>query len=171
MLTVEQKKWLNHLSDTEKISILPYNPKNREIFKLIKKDLIEIIGKARILLCGSTSLRISGQGEIDLYIPVATKYFADYLNKLTLYLGKPGSVYELRRVRFVRYIEGIKIEIFLINQNSDDWINSRKFENFLRHNPQYLSAYEKLKLQSNGLSVRQYYTAKVKFINKVLKKA
>lgn len=170
MLTAGQKKWLNYLSDTEKISIIPYNPKNKEIFKLIKKDLIKILGKIRISLCGSTFLGISGQGEIDLYIPVAKKHFNPYLEKLISYLGKPGSVYEFRRVRFIKFIDGIKIEIFLINKNSNDWINSRKFENFLKHNVKYLVEYEKLKSKCNGSSVRQYYTAKVKFINKILKK-
>jgi GrpB-like predicted nucleotidyltransferase (UPF0157 family) len=170
MLTKEQKEWLNHLSDTEKIDIIPYNPQNKEVFKLIKNDLVKILGKERILLCGSTFLGISGQGEIDLYIPVAKKHFNSYLKKLILYLGKPGSIYEFRRVRFVKFIEGIKIEIFLINKNSKDWTNSRKFENFLRQNPKYLFEYEKLKSKCNGLSVKQYYTAKVEFINKILKK-
>ncbi|MCX6746282.1 MAG: GrpB family protein [Candidatus Parcubacteria bacterium] len=170
MLTTEQKEWLNHLSDTEKISIIPYNPKNKEVFKLIKSDLIKILGKVRISLCGSTFLGISGQGEIDLYIPVAKKHFNSYLDKLKSYIGKPGSIYELRRVRFVKYLNGIKIEIFLINKGSKDWINSRKFENFLKQNPKYLYEYEKLKSKCNGLSVKQYYTVKVIFINKILNK-
>jgi len=169
MLTADQKKWLNHLSDTEKISIIPYNPQNKNVFKLIKKDLINLLGNVQISLRGSTLLGISGQGEIDLYIPVAKKHFNSYLKKLIAYLGKPGSIYELRRVRFVKYLNGIKIEIFLINKNSKDWKYSRKFESFLKYNPKYLLEYEKLKSKCNGFSVRQYYTAKVEFINKILK--
>jgi len=169
MLTAEQKEWLNHLSNTDKISIIPYNPKNKLIFKQIKQNLIELLGKVQISLRGSTLLGISGQGEIDLYIPVAKKDFNDYLKKLISYLGKPGSIYEFRRVRFVKYIDDIKIEIFLINKNSKDWKYSRKFENFLKRNPKYLLEYEKIKSKCDGFSVRQYYTAKVKFINKILK--
>jgi hypothetical protein len=82
--------------------------------------LIENIGNARISLRGSTFLGISGQGEVDLYIPIAKKYFNNYLAKLIKYLGEPGSIYELRRARFIKYIDGIKIEIFLINKNSKD---------------------------------------------------
>ena len=170
MLTTDQKEWLNHLSDTEKIIIIPYNPKNKEVFKLIKNDLIKILGKVRISLCGSTSLGISGQGEIDLYIPAAKKHFNGYLEKLIAYLGKPGSIYDLRRVRFVKFVNGIKIEIFLINKNFRDWTNCCKFINFLKRNPKYLLEYEKIKSKCNGFSVRRYYTAKVKFINKILKK-
>jgi len=90
------------------------------VFDKIKKDLIDNIGNVRVSLRGSTLLGISGQGEVDLYIPVAKKNFNSCLKKLTKYLGNPGSVYELRRVRFVKYIDDIKVEIFLINKNSRD---------------------------------------------------
>lgn len=90
------------------------------VFNKIKKDLIDNIGNIRVSLRGSTLLGISGQGEVDLYIPVAKKDFNIYLKKLINYLGDPGSIYDLRRVRFVKYIDNIKIEIFLINKNSRD---------------------------------------------------
>ncbi len=170
MLRLEQKQWLSNLSDTKTISVIPYNPKNRLVFNKIKKDLIDNIGNVRVSLRGSTLLGISGQGEVDLYIPVAKKNFNIYLKKLMKYLGDPGSVYELRRVRFVKYIDDIKIEIFLINKNSKDWINGCKFENFLKHSPKYLNEYERIKKKYDGFSVRQYYTVKTKFINKILNK-
>lgn len=170
MLSSEQKKWLSKLSDIKTISVIPYNPKNRLVFNKIKKDLIDNIGDIRVSLRGSTFLGISGQGEVDLYIPVAKKDFNIYLKKLINYLGDPGSIYDLRRVRFVKYIDNIKIEIFLINKNSRDWINGCKFENFLKHSTKYLDEYERIKKKYDGFSVRQYYTAKIKFINKILNK-
>ena len=101
MLTPEQKQWLNHLSDTEKIKVVPYNPKTKEIFKLIKTELTKILGSVQILHKGSTALEIAGQGEIDLYIPTNNKDFNDYVKKLTRHLGKPGSLYEFKRARFI----------------------------------------------------------------------
>lgn len=169
MLTPEQKKWLDHLDDNNQIDNFPYNPKTRVIFNTIKKDLVKILGKVRISHRGSTALKISGQGEIDLYIPVNKKDFNKFLKILIGYLGKPGSVYGLERARFVRYIDDIKIEIFLINKNCEGWKNCIKFENYLKKNPKHLTKYEKLKQANSGVSTKKYYTAKTIFINKTLK--
>jgi GrpB-like predicted nucleotidyltransferase (UPF0157 family) len=171
MLTTEQKEWLDHLDDKNKIETVPYNPDVKRIFAIVKKDLRKVLGKVRISHCGSTSLKISGQGEIDLYIPVIKRDFNSYLNKLIKYLGKPGTVYELERVRFVKYVDDIKIEIFLINKNCDGWKNCLQFGHYLKRNPGHLNAYAKLKDKASGQSIKNYYTAKIVFINKILKLA
>jgi len=171
MITLEQQTWLNHLSETSTIKIIPYNPKNREVFKLIKKDLFGLLGKTRISLRGSTALKISGQGENDLYIPVDSKNFNIYLEKLIKYLGEPGSLYPLKRVRFIKYIDDIKTEIFLINKNDTGWKTSVKFEKYLKRHPEAVVEYEQLKKSSDGASVKEYYTKKTIFINKIIKLA
>src|SRR3989339_407507 len=163
MLTKEQKIWINHLSNTDIIKVIPYNPKTKDVFRIIKKDLKKILGNVRISHRGSTALKISGQGEIDLYIPTTIKDFNRYLDKLTKHLGKPGSVYPLERVRFVKYIDDIKIEIFIINKNNSGWKNSIKFEQALRKNKGLLNKYEKLKQSCDGLSVKKYYAKKTEF--------
>ncbi|MFA6547937.1 MAG: GrpB family protein [Candidatus Magasanikbacteria bacterium] len=168
MFTEEQSQWLKHLSDTEKVSIIPYNPKTEEVFRKIKNELIEILGKVRILHKGSTALKISGQGEIDLYIPIGKRGFNIFVEKLSQCLGAPGSLYVLERARFVKYIDDIKIEIFVINKNNDSWKKSVRFEKYLKNNLKALAEYEGIKNKANGLSIRQYYTLKTIFINKIL---
>lgn len=168
MITNEQKVWLNHLTNTDKIRVVPYNPETKQIFERMKRNLIKILGKVRISHRGSTNFKISGQGEIDLYIPVAKRDFDRYLHKLINNLGKPGTLYPLKRARFVEYIKKIKIEIFLINRNDIDWKNLIKFEKYLRDNSKMLKAYERLKIKANGLSVRKYYYLKTNFINKII---
>ena len=168
MLTSDQKAWLDHLNDSDCVRVVPYDPKVKQVFQKIKSDLIAVLGKVPIVHKGSTALKIAGQGEIDLYLPVARKRFNLYLDKLKDYLGVPGSVYDLRRVRFVKYIDKIKIEIFIINRNGLDWKNSIKFERRLKNNPKALKAYEKLKLDNAGKTTKGYYTKKIEFINKVL---
>lgn len=169
MLTLEQKKWLDHLDDNNKIDNFPYNQKTRVVFNIIKKDLVKMLGKVRISHRGSTKLKISGQGEIDLYIPINKKDFNNFLEILIKHIGKPGSVYNLERARFIKYIDGIKIEIFLINKNCEGWKNCIKFENYLKKHLKYLTEYEKLKQINSGVSTKKYYTAKTIFINKILK--
>ncbi len=168
MITKEQQIWLDHLSDTTKISIVPYNPETRRVFKIIKSDLNKVLGRTRISHRGSTNLKISGQGEIDLYIPVTKKQFNTHLEKLISYLGNPGSLYPLKRVRFIKYIDDIKIEIFLINKNDSGWKESVIFEKYLKCNNKALLEYEKIKSGCNGFSVKEYYTKKTAFINKIL---
>jgi GrpB-like predicted nucleotidyltransferase (UPF0157 family) len=169
MLTEEQKRWVAHLSNEKLIKIIPYNQKTKEVFKKIKNEIKSFLGDAEILHCGSTALEILGQGEIDLYVPVLRKDFDYYLVKLVKNLGKPGSIYPLERVRFVKFIDGIKIEIFLINKENDGWKNSVKFESYLKENPDALEDYKNIKEECDGLTVQSYYRKKIEFINKILK--
>ena len=37
MLTKKQKKWIEHLSNVDKIKIIPYNPKVKIVFDKISK--------------------------------------------------------------------------------------------------------------------------------------
>lgn len=171
MLTKEQKKWIEHLSNTKKIKIIPYNPKIKVVFDRIKKEIQQVLGRIIMAHRGSTSLKISGQGEIDLYIPVTDKNFNDYLKKLVGHFGEAGTIYPMERARFVKYIDGVKIEIFLINNKSEGWKNGLKFESYLKKHSDVLSEYEKLKKKCDGLSVRKYYKEKIGFINKVLSMA
>lgn len=119
--------------------------------------------------CGSTALEILGQGEVDLYIPVNQESFNHFLEKLIEYFGNPGSVYQFKRARFVKYLEDIKIEIFLINEETDDWKNIIKFEKYLKENEEALENYKMLKQQSSGLSIQEYYRKKLEFLNKIIK--
>jgi GrpB-like predicted nucleotidyltransferase (UPF0157 family) len=168
MLTKEQEEWLSHLDDKNKVEILPYDPKTRGIFEIVKKEIQGYLGDIEVLHRGSTALGISGQGEIDVYIPVDEKAFNKRLGELIGYLGKPRSLYDLNRARFVKYIDNIKIEIFLANKDSEDWKNSVKFEDYLRKNLKALQDYKKLKEESQGLSSQQYYRKKLEFINQIL---
>lgn len=170
MLTKEQEKWIQHLSDTSRVEIMSYNQKSENIFLKIKKEIKKFLGNIEIFHCGSTALKILGQEEIDLYIPVVEKEFNNYLAKLVNHFGKPSSAYLLKRVRFVRYLENIKIEIFLINRGTNDWKNIVFFESYLKRNKKSLEEYKKIKEESNGLFVREYYRKKIEFINKILKK-
>lgn len=168
MLTPDQEKWINHLSATDKIKIIPYNPKTKEVFEKVKKEIREVLGAIEVAHRGATGFGISGQGEIDCYIPVAENKFNRYLETMLAYFGKARSIYPLRRAAFVKYIKEIKIEIFLINEKSNDWINGVKFENYLKTHREVLEEYKKLKENSDGLSVQDYYRRKIEFTNDIL---
>lgn len=169
MITKEQEPWLKTLSDTDKVIVSPYNPKSPEVFSKIKKEIIENIGKgADIQLRGSSALKISGQGELDIYLPTDLTKFNLRIKQLVKIFGEPKSIYPLERARFITFVDGIKAEIFVINKDDAGWLNCLKFEQKLKDNPELLNKYQAIKEECNGLSTREYYRKKLSFLNKVL---
>lgn len=72
MITKAQQEWLDHLSDTDLIKIVPYDKNSPEIFNKVKKLAIEALGdNFEVLHRGASYLEISGQDEIDIYVPVS----------------------------------------------------------------------------------------------------
>ena len=66
---------------------------------------------------------------------------------------------------------GAIIEDVIPNQNQINKANRhKKFENYLKNNPESLNDYIKLKENSRGLSIQQYYRKKVELINEILGK-
>lgn len=172
MLSKKQQDWLNHLSSEKKINIFPFDSRVNKIFLKIKDKIQDNLGKdIRVEHRGASSLGISGQDEIDVYVPVSPDEFDLFIPKMSKIFGEPRSLYPLERVRFSEEIEGKKIDLFLINEEHDDWINGCKFENYLKLHSKDLEKYKKLKEKMNGFSVKDYYTRKNEFINKILKKA
>lgn len=169
MLTLKQKKWIDHLSESNKIVIKPYDSTAPEKFEKVKARIQKVLGeKIKVEHCGATALKISGQDEIDIYIPVSPKDFGKLLIPLEKFFGEPKSLYPLERARFVTIEGGKRVDIFLINKDDDDWKNGVRFETYLKTHSKALDEYRKLKENGNGLSVREYYRRKINFINKIL---
>jgi GrpB-like predicted nucleotidyltransferase (UPF0157 family) len=170
MLIFEQEKWIEHLSDTDAIFIVPFDATTEEKFQRIKAKIQEALGgNVRVEHHGASSLGISGQDEIDVYIPTAPDSFDEVVDSLKGIFGEPRSLYPLRRARFVTEEEGKHIDIFPINEESDDWKDLVKFETILRNDPIKLGEYRKLKESGNGLTTREYYRRKIEYINEILK--
>lgn len=169
MLREDQKKWIDHLSDDSKIKIVPFDLSSQKKFEKVKLLIQSKLGnEIQIEHRGATSLGISGQDEIDIYIPVLSEEFNKYINPLTELFGEPRSHYALERARFVTFENGKHIDVFLINKEGVGWIEGLKFENYLKGHPQALEEYRKLKESGNGLSTREYYRRKIEFINDIL---
>lgn len=172
MLTLEQEKWIAHLSDENKIGIVPFDPTAEEKFQRVKQRVQDALGKQTpVEHRGATSLGISGQDEIDVYVPTPEAKFDSLIDPLKALFGEPRSLYQLERVRFVTEEEGKHIDVFLINEEHDGWKNGVKFESYLKSHPEALEEYKRLKENGNGLSVREYYRRKTEFINEILARA
>lgn len=171
MLTDKQKEWINHLNDADRIKIIPFNPKVKEYFEEQKREIQKILGEdIEVELHGASGFEISGQGDVDIYIPVPPDQFDNLLEKFKQHYGAPGSLYPGERARFNRYCRDTKVEVFIINKDSEGWASSLAFESYLKSHPEALEAYRKLKEKANGVSTKEYYRRKIEFINSILEK-
>ncbi len=170
MLTDSDKKWLDHLSDTDKIKIIPFDPTSEEKFQVIKNKLKQALPEFDLLHKGASSFGISGQDEIDTYLPVPENLFNDYVEKLSKILGPYKSFYANDRVHFINDELGKRIDIYLMNEDGPSWKKNTAIDSYLRSHPEALEEYRILKEMGNGLSVREYYTRKTDFFNQILAK-
>jgi GrpB-like predicted nucleotidyltransferase (UPF0157 family) len=169
MLTASQEKWIAHLSDQDRVTILPFDPSATQKFAAVKQKIQLALGAGvRVEHCGATSLEISGQDEIDVYVPIPEEQFDSFLAPLSEAFGPPRSHYPLDRARFVTEESGKHIDVFLINQSCRSWLDGRIFENYLRSHPEALEQYRLLKESGHGLCTREYYRRKILFINEIL---
>ncbi|MFA6252043.1 MAG: GrpB family protein [Candidatus Paceibacterota bacterium] len=169
MITKEQQKWLNHLNDNDQVFVVPFDQTAENKYQIIKKQIQDLLGKEyQVEHRGASSLKISGQDEIDIYIPVSEENFNEIVIKITKLYGKPKSSYSLKRTRFTTFVQSKHIDVFVINKNDKGWKDSEIFHNFLLVHPDKLQEYRELKEKLTGRSTKIYYTAKTEFINKVL---
>jgi GrpB-like predicted nucleotidyltransferase (UPF0157 family) len=172
MITEEQQIWLDHLDDTDKVEIFPYDETSEEKFQQVKKEIQDFLGaQYPVEHRGASSLKISGQNEIDVYMPIVAGKFDELIISLEKLYGKPKSHYPLKRARFVRWIDNKRIDIFVVNADDHSWTDLIIFHEFLLSHPADLEDYRALKENLAGLSTRKYYQKKIEFINSVLAKA
>ena len=172
MLTKKQVEWLNHLSDSNKVKIIPYDPKVKKVFQKQQKEIQSLLGpKTLVLHKGASAWGISGKGDLDIYIPTTAEQFARYFEQLKEILDEPGSYYPLERVRWNKQVDGIETEIFLVNKDVPFWKDSLIFWEYIESHPETLEEYRKLKEAAEGMSTREYYRVKIEFYNKTLESA
>lgn len=172
MITPEQEKWLSHLNDSNSIEIFSFDTTTGEKFEKVKKQIQKALGDdIAVEHRGATGLGISGQDEIDIYIPALPENWDSFIFSLTKLFGEPRSHYVLERARFVTTVDEKHVDVFLINSEHSGWLNLLKFEKYLKENPEELKVYENLKESLAGLSTQAYYRKKIEYINDILSKA
>ena len=172
MISEEQQIWLDHLDDTDQVKILPYDETAEEKFQKVKSDIQNFLGPEQIVEHrGASSLKISGQNEIDIYLPIIASKFDELIISITNLYGNPKSLYPLKRARFTTLVEEKRIDIFVVNSEDHSWTDLNIFHNYLLSHPAELENYRILKENLSGLSTRKYYQQKIEFINDILARA
>ena len=132
MLTPEQEKWVESLSSDRKIFIVPYDSGTEDLFTRVKKKIYSVLGlNVTVEHCGASSLGISGQDEIDISIVVSKEKFEEYIPKLEKIFGPVRSLYQ-DRARFEVREDGKKIDLKIVDANHPNYLEGKRFENYLR---------------------------------------
>jgi GrpB-like predicted nucleotidyltransferase (UPF0157 family) len=169
LLTPTQQKWVEGLNDTDHVKIIPFDVTAQEKFEKVKLKIHAELGEDIVYVhSGATSLGISGQDEIDTYIPIDVKFFDMYIQKLSKIFGPPRKIYPEDRAHFKTYEDGKRVDIYLINKDAPSWTEGVKFNNYLKTHSDQLEKYKILKESAAGLSTREYYRKKLEFINEIL---
>lgn len=170
MLTPAQEAWIQKLPVDKRVTILPFDTTAEEKYQKTKQQIQSALGAhIPVIHRGSTSLGISGQDEIDVYIPVEPERFDTLFEELKKLFGEPRSVLPLQRIRFVITVDGKHIDLFLSNNQHKDWIEGVAFEEICNNRPDIKFAYQKLKEEMNGWTVQDFYRKKAEFIDAVLR--
>ncbi|MCC7368724.1 MAG: GrpB family protein [Chloroflexi bacterium] len=169
MLTPEQEAWIAHLSDTDRVRIVPYDALAPTQFDAVRQRIRMALGDSlQVEHHGASSFGISGQDEIDIYVPVVAERLASEIDRFQLVFGPPQSNYPGLRARFSIEECGKRVDVFVINGDHDNWRQLQQFEGYLRAHPDELERYRLLKEAGDGLTVREYYRRKIEYINSVL---
>jgi len=129
----------------------------------------QIIGnKIHVLERGSTRLKVSGKDEIDIFIPVLKNEIPKFCTELEKIYGPARSKYE-NRARFGSKNGSTRIEVFIVDKDSEDFKNINKFEDYLLKDGKALKKFEEFKIKLNGRSTKNYYAEKISYLNKILK--
>ncbi len=168
MLSQEQQNWLARLSNTDSIKILPFDPSCHDTYEKMKRKIqTELGADLKVEHHGASSLGISGQDEIDIYIPVKASEFENTTLRVESIFGKPKSLGMNKRARYAAEMNGKYIDLFVVNEEHEDWKKHQRIKLHFMKNPDDLYKYKELKEKSAGKSTREYYKAKLEFLNKL----
>lgn len=153
---------------TSPLKLLPYDANALTVadkhIQILKGVLIDT--KTEIVHRGSTSLGISGKGDIDVAIYATPAEWLKARNILISHFGNPDAFGD-EFAAFNLSDGNYKIEISLMKGRQR--IVSKALTNFLLQHPQIVKDYEELK-QKYCYSKREYLIQRDKFFREIIKK-
>jgi GrpB-like predicted nucleotidyltransferase (UPF0157 family) len=166
MLSWDEEDYLSKIPEDKRVEIIPFDPRITEISE-------ELIGRVHIAVpdlevrhMGASSLGLSGQNDIDVYIFCKEENYAKYLPKIEKVFGPkiPG----ISSVKWSMNIEGFEIEMYLTDPSSPTMKRQIAVFEALKKNGKLREEYEKLKESLNGTSFKEYQRNKYEFYHRIL---
>ncbi|MEK7636488.1 MAG: GrpB family protein [Patescibacteria group bacterium] len=167
MLTEDNLKYLQTISDTELAHIVAFDPVAQATAQKIKAELHEALPDARVIYFGSSALGIAGENDIDLGVIDASEHGSNGKVLRGLY-GEPIKIDEKsHKLRWEFRRGGFVVEMFLTNVLVGKSLQHIKNHERLIEDKNLQKAYEELKLSCLGLSRREYMKKKLEFFSEL----
>lgn len=170
MLTETQANYLSRLPKEaleKPVQIYPWDSKGLGIANKIIKDVQGATPDLEIIFIGSMALGIAGQKDIDLSVLSPSEEFSKHQPNLEKVFGEPDKLGKTSIAwHFVK--EGYEVGVYLTDPATSKVKEQVEIFNILKNNHGLLKEYEKLKLESNGLSYHNYQIKKYEFYNRLL---
>jgi hypothetical protein len=169
MLKPDQARYLETIPKDKVVTIQPYTQHQQEVADIIIAEVKSVSPDIDIRLLGAVGLKISGQGDLDMYMLCPAADFHHYLPGLIEKLGPPLHEHpESVEWGFTR--DGIEVELYLTDPTSAPMQDQLKIYEILSTDEQLRLEYEKLKADANAKPFRDYQRAKYEFYNRLLAK-
>jgi GrpB-like predicted nucleotidyltransferase (UPF0157 family) len=165
MLQPDEQQYLDNLPENQSqkiVKIYPYNSEIATIADSVIKKLHDKLPDTNIAFIGASALQISGQNDIDIYILEPQSKHENDLVLLNSLLGQQENNH------WSWSEHGYEVSVYLADPNTPTLKKQIDVFNKLKNNPELLKEYEKLKLDMDGKTYKEYQTAKYQFYNKIL---
>ncbi len=153
--------------NTQKIIYQSFDSSNHKKAQEIISNITKKIPEAKCHLIGSTGLKISGQGDLDILVETQVKNSKKYIATVTNLFGpchksKPGFIQWK-----IKY-QGVNVDLDLIDPGSSRFKIQTDIFNILNSSRKLRNQYEILKYQAGSTQTFKYSVAKILFFNKLL---
>ena len=147
-----------------KVQIYPYDCESKIIAEQFEAKIHSVAPQLLVHFIGSSSLKIAGCKDIDLFIECGGGEFERYLPKFKTIFGEPSR----SKKGYVEWeIEqaGWEIDVLLIDPTTEKFQDQMQTFLILQRNESLRSEYEKLKWNLNGFSIFKYTGIKILFFS------
>jgi len=166
MLTSDEKDFLNKQIDRV-VTIEPFNPACRVAANAVIDKIRSVFPDADVRHLGGSSLELSGQNDVDLYVLSDPSDFDKYLPGLIKLFGNTVSrKYDSNAWKFKQ--DGIEVELYLTDPASKPMQTQIGVYKALKSSKRLRKEYEVLKERYNGGSWKEMQRAKYEFYHKIL---
>lgn len=167
MLTQEQEKYLETISEDKKASIHAFNPAARKAAHEII-DKIKTAGiKSEVWNISSSELGIAGQNDIDINVLSSPKKYRDELPILEKLFGQPRQT-ETLPMKWEFEQDGFGVELHLTDATTQTFKEHLDVFSELKYNPSLAAKYEEIKKSCIGKGFKEYMRKKYEFFNEIL---
>lgn len=153
---------------TQQRVLKPYDPKIERTVSKLFAQISGISSKLQPVLIGSTGLKIHGEGDIDMLIPVAKKQFDHYSKALIKVFGQPTSANATMVQWKVKY-QNLPLELDLIDVNSKRFKEQITIFNSLKSNVGLRKEYQLMKANYADKPNWLYQLIRMDFFNQIIR--